>query len=101
MITVHWPNRSLENNRIDVNAFFLMTAAETPVDGTGMIRPMVSALTSKRRNFRIMPEADLTKLTNIIQILFYHAAKHVGFLASFDGHNPAVFHLAGYRLLVG
>lgn len=95
------PNRSLENDSVDVNALFLMTSAKAPVDGTGMVRPMVSALTSKRRYFWIMPQAYLTKLTNIGQILFYDTAKHVGFLASFYGHNPTFLHLAGYRLLVG
>jgi hypothetical protein len=94
-------NRSLENDSVDVNALFLMTSAKAPVDGTGMVRPMVSALTSKRRYFGIMPQAYLTKLTNISQILFYDTAKHVGFLAPFYGHNPTFLYLAGYRLLVG
>ena len=91
---------SLKNNRIDVNAFFLMPAAKTPMDRAGVIGSVISPLTAKGRNFRIVPDADFTELANIIQIFFDHPAKHVGFFAAFDRDDPALFHLAGYRFLV-
>ena len=77
-----------------------MPAAKAPMDGAGVICSVVTPLTSKGRNFRIVADADFTELANIIQIFFDNPAKHVGFFASFNGDDAALFHVARHRLLV-
>ena len=90
-------NRRLKNNRVDVNAFFLMAAAKTPMDGAGVIGAVIAALASERRHFRIVADADFTELANVIEIFCDHAAKHVGLFAAVDGNNAPLFHVAGHR----
>ena len=94
-------NGSLKDDRIDVNAFLLMAAAKSPMDGSCVIGAMIAPLAAKGRDFRIVADADLTELANIIQIFFNDAAKHVGFFTAFDGDDAAMFHVVGYWFLVG
>jgi len=43
-----------------------MPAAKTPMDSAGVICSVISPLTAKGRNFRVVSDADFTELANII-----------------------------------
>jgi hypothetical protein len=77
-----------------------MPAAKTPMDSAGVICSVVTPLTPKGRNFRIVADADFTELANIIEIFCDYAAKQICLFAAVDGNNAPLFHMAGHRFLV-